>query len=190
VTAAGGNAVETYGLTETCGGVVYEGSPFRGTQIRVVDDRIELRGPTLMTGYRHDPTGTAAAFAEGGWLRTGDAGSIDDGGVLRVFGRIDDLISSGGEKVWPQEVEAALSTHPAVADVAVAGRPDAEWGQRVAAFVVPADPSAPPNLDELRDHASATVARYKAPRELVLLPRLPRTASGKVRRARLTNGRE
>jgi malonyl-CoA/methylmalonyl-CoA synthetase len=78
-----------------------------------------------------------------------------------------------------------LSSHPGVAEVAVAGRPDAEWGRRVVAFVVPAHPDAPPSLDELRDHAARTVARFKAPRELVLVNVLPRTASGKVRRAAL-----
>ncbi len=185
-TDVGATLVETYGLTETCGGVVYDGRPLPGTEVRVADGSgIELRGPTLMRGYRLDPDRTAAAFAEDGWLRPGDAGAIEPDGTLRVFGRVDDLINSGGEKVWPQEVEAALVTHPAVADVAVAGAPDPSWGQRVVAFVVPADPDRPPALEHLRDHASTTVARFKAPHEIVLVDRLPRTASGKVRRAGL-----
>jgi O-succinylbenzoic acid--CoA ligase len=192
--AAGAPVVETYGLTESCGGIVYDGRPLSGTEVRVAADAterggtdggIELRGPTLMRGYRLDRAATANAFTPDGWLRTGDAGRIDERGRLGVDGRIDELITTGGEKVWPGEVESVLSSHPGVAEVAVAGRPDAEWGRRVVAFVVPAHPDAPPSLDELRDHAARTVARFKAPRELVLVNVLPRTAFGKVRRAAL-----
>jgi len=182
---AGGRPIETYGLTETCGGIVYEGRPLAGTEVRIADGGIELRGPSLMRGYQLAPERTAAAFTVDGWLRPGDGGEIDTNGVLRVFGRLDELINSGGEKVWPQEVETALASHPGVADVAVAGAPDAEWGERVVAFVVPADPARPPTLPELRDHASAFIARFKAPRELTLVESLPRTGSGKVRRAEM-----
>jgi o-succinylbenzoate---CoA ligase len=188
--AAGAHPVETYGLTETCGGVVYDGRALPGTRVRIADGGIELRGPTLMRGYRLEPERTSLAFTEDGWFRTADAGCIGDDGSLHVLGRVDELINSGGEKVWPQEVESALATHPAVADVAVAGRADADWGERVVAFVVPREPGTPPTLDELRDHASATIARFKAPRELVLVGGLPRTASGKVRRAALPPARE
>jgi o-succinylbenzoate---CoA ligase len=142
-----------------------------------------------MTGYLRDRASTVNAVTTDGWLRTRDAGEIDDG-RLRVFGRVDDVVNTGGEKVWPHEVEAALATHAAVADVAVAGRTDPEWGQHVVAFVVPRDPTTPPSLDELRDHVGARIARFKAPRELVLLDALPRTASGKVRRAALSAERE
>jgi O-succinylbenzoic acid--CoA ligase len=186
--AAGARAVETYGLTESCGGVVYEGRPFPGTDVRVHPDtgEIQLRGPTLMRGYRGDPRGTAAALAPDGWLHTGDAGAIDADGRLRVEGRHDDLIITGGEKVWPQEVEEALRDHPKVADVAVAGRADPEWGQRVVAYVVPSDAHSPPSLAELRDHVSSTLPRFEAPRELVLLVEgIPRTSSGKIHRAAL-----
>jgi O-succinylbenzoic acid--CoA ligase len=188
--AAGAPVVETYGLTETCGGVVYDGHPLPGTQVRIARGAIQLRGPTLMRGYRLDPAATANAFTADGWLLSGDAGRLDHGDRLHVEGRIDELIDSGGEKVWPEEVEAALATHPGVAEVAVAGRSDPEWGRRVVAFVVPADPDAPPRLDELRDHTAGAIARFKAPRELVLLEALPRTASGKVRRAALAGTAE
>lgn len=182
----GARIVETYGLTESCGGVIYDGRPFDGTLARIgKDEEIQLLGPTLMSGYRHDPEATEQAFTPDGWLRTGDAGLIGADGLLTVNGRLDDLIISGGEKVWPEEVEAALRDHPAVVDVAVAGRADPEWGTRVVAFVVPSDPHAPPTLDALRAHAAGRLPRYKAPRELVLLPELPRTASGKVRRRAL-----
>lgn len=187
---AGAHVIETYGLTETCGGVVYDGRPLPRIEIRIVVGQVELRGPTSMRAYRDDPQRTATTLSPDGWLRTGDAGRLDAEGALHLIGRLDDLITSGGEKVWPQEVEEALSTHPKVADVAVAGRPDAEWGQRVVAFVAPSDPERPPSLGELRDHASATLARFKAPRELVLVTSLPRTASGKVRRAALADVQE
>ena len=183
---AGANVVETYGLTETCGGVVYDGAPLPGTEMRIDHQGgIELRGPTLMRGYRFDPRATGAAFTEDGWLRSGDAGEIDGEGRLHVVGRFDDLINTGGEKVWPDEVEAALRDHPGVRDVAAGGRPDPEWGQRVAVWVVPADPSDPPSLDELRSFVARTLPRHASPRELTLAERLPRTASGKLRRVAL-----
>jgi O-succinylbenzoic acid--CoA ligase len=187
--AAGARIVETYGLTEGCGGVVYDGRPLAGVEVRIdpASGGIELRGPTLMLGYRFDPEGTTRAFTPDGWLRPGDAGTLDASGRLHVFGRLDDLINSGGEMVWPEEVEQALRDHPKVADVAVGGRPDAEWGQRVVAYVVPRDPASPPTITELRDHAARTLPRFKAPKEVVLLVEgLPRTLSGKIRRSALT----
>jgi O-succinylbenzoic acid--CoA ligase len=185
--AAGANAIQTYGLTESCGGVVYDGRPLPGTQIRIGEGGgIQLRGPTMMLGYRGDSEGTTNAFTGDGWLRAGDAGRIDAEGRLHVIGRLDDLINTGGEKVWPQEVEAALQGHPGVADVAIVGHPDPEWGERVVAYVVPADPASPPTLEQLREHLALSLPRYKAPKELILVPDgLPRTASGKVHRAAL-----
>jgi O-succinylbenzoic acid--CoA ligase len=183
---AGAHLVETYGLTESCGGVVYEGVPLPGTQMRIdPDGGIQLRGPTLMKGYRFDPEGTAAAFTDDGWLRPGDAGEIDRDGRLHVVGRIDDLINTGGEKVWPDHVEAALRNHPGVRDVAAGGRLDPEWGQHVAVWVVPTDPADPPSLEDLREIAGRTLPRYAVPRELTLADRLPRTLTGKLRRAAL-----
>jgi o-succinylbenzoate---CoA ligase len=183
---AGANVVETYGLTETCGGVVYEGVPLPGTEMRIdADGGIQLRGPTLMQGYRFDEAGSEAAFTQDGWLRPGDAGEIDRDGRLHVVGRIDDLINTGGERVWPDQVEAALRDHPGVRDVAAGGRLDPEWGQHVAVWVVPADPADPPSLEELRAFAALSLPRYAAPRELTLADRLPRTLSGKLRRAAL-----
>lgn len=183
---AGAHVIETYGLTESCGGVVYDGLPLPGVETRVNEDGgIELRGPTLMLGYRFDPQGSARAFTDDGWLRPGDAGEIDAEGRLHVIGRIDDLINTGGERVWPEEVETVLREHPKVGEVGVGGRLDPEWGQRVVAFVVPADPEDPPTLEELRDLAGARIGRHKAPRELVIVHELPRTFSGKLRRLAL-----
>jgi O-succinylbenzoic acid--CoA ligase len=179
----GARVVTTYGLTESCGGVAYDGIPFEGTDVRIATTgEIELSGPTLMEGYRGDPAATARAFTVDGWLRSGDLGELDAEGRLVVHGRADDAIRTGGETVWPDEVEAVLRSHPGVADVAVVGVPDDEWGQRVAAWIVPADPTEPPSLDELRDRCRERLARFKAPRELILVDSLPRTPSGKLRR--------
>lgn len=192
--ALGATIVETYGLTESCGGVVYDGLALRGTEVRIDGEtgppigeagRVEIRGPTLMRGYRGDPAATGAAFDVRGWLRTADAGSIDADGRLRVAGRLDDAIRTGAETIWPLEVERALSSHEKVADVAVTGRPHAEWGAQVVAFVVPRSIDDPPSLEELREHASERIARHKAPREVVLVHELPRTPSGKIRRGGL-----
>ena len=187
--AAGGlgaRVVSTYGLTETGGGIVYDGIPFEGTHVRIAQDGgLELRGPTLMDGYRHDPAATATALTSDGWLRSGDRGEVESDGRLRALGRADDAIRTGAETVWPDEVEAVLRTHPKVADVAVAGRPDPEWGERVAAFVVAADPGDPPTLEALRDHCRDALARFKAPRQLTLVGSIPRTPGGKLRRSEL-----
>jgi o-succinylbenzoate---CoA ligase len=182
--AAGAHVVETYGMTESCGGVVYDGVPLQGTEARVgPGGEIQLRGPTLMRGYRlHD--GVEPVTPEG-WLRTADAGELDADGRLRVWGRTDDVVITGGEKVWPGTIETALQGHPGVREVAAGGVPDPEWGERVTVWVVPANADDPPTLEELRAFAARTLPRYAAPRGLVLLERLPRTASGKVRRAGL-----
>jgi len=185
----GARVVSTYGLTESCGGVAYDGIPFEETDMRIAGDgAIELRGPTLMEGYRDDPSATARAFTVDGWLRTGDLGSLDAEGRLVVDGRADDAIRTGGETVWPDEVEAVLRSERRVADVAVTGLPDAEWGERVVAWIVPADPADPPTLEELREHCRDGLARFKAPREVRLVDDLPRTASGKLRRSVIRDG--
>jgi O-succinylbenzoic acid--CoA ligase len=177
------NVVRTYGMTETGSGIAYDGVPLDGVEVRVDadDGQVWVRGPMLLRCY---DDGTDPKDG-GGWFATGDVGSIDAEGRLHVEGRMDDVIVTGGEKVWPTSVEEALRTHPAVADVAVAGRPDHEWGQRVVAWVVPADPAAPPTLDALRGRAKERLPPWCAPRELVVVDTLPRTPSGKVRRVEL-----
>ncbi len=180
---AGARIVPTYGMTETCGGVVYAGQPLAGVEVRVARwGELLIRGPTLMRGYRLDEEASVAAFEPGGWLRTGDGGEVDTDGTVRVQGRIADVIVSGGEKIWPAEVERALAGHPDVAAVLVSASPDQEWGQRVVARIVPRRRTAPPTLDTLRDHAASTIARHKLPRELILVDHLDRTALGKIRR--------
>jgi o-succinylbenzoate---CoA ligase len=180
----GGRAgvVATYGLTESCGGVVYDGIPLDGVEVRLgPDGEIQLAGPTLFIGYRLDPEATRNAFTADGWLKTRDAGTRS-GGRLRVLGRLDERIVTGGEKVWPADVESILRADPGVAEVMVVGRPDPEWGERVVAVVVPADPADPPALDRLRRVVADGFASYAAPRELRLVKRLPRRRGGKVRR--------
>jgi O-succinylbenzoic acid--CoA ligase len=175
------NAVVTYGMTETGSGVVYDGIPLDGVEVAVgADGEIRLRGPMLLRAYRD---GTDPRDADG-WLATGDLGTWD-GHRLRVQGRKGDLIISGGENVWPAAVEAVLGAHPAVAEVAVVGRPDPEWGQQVVAVVVPADAAAPPTLDDLRAFVKEQLAPWAAPRRLELVPSLPRTALGKIVRTSL-----
>jgi O-succinylbenzoic acid--CoA ligase len=181
--ARGARLVTTYGLTETCGGFTYDGVPLDGMQVRLdPEGTIEVSGTTVMEDYRLDPAATGAAFTTDGWLRTGDLGELGDDGRLSVQGRADNVIRTGAEKVWPEEVERVLAGHPKVADVAVAGRPDPEWGSRVSAFVVPRVLDDPPSLDELRVLGAEHLARFKLPRELSLVAEIPRTGTGKVRR--------
>ena len=176
------NAVTTYGMTETGSGVVYDGVAIDGVEIRIADDgEIHLRGPMLLRAYRngHDPKDAD------GWLATGDLGRWGDDGRLVVHGRRGELIITGGENVWPEAVEAALAGAPGVGDVAVMGRNDVEWGQRVVAVVVPASTTTSPTLDALRGIVRAQLPAFCAPRELVLVDAIERTALGKIRRDRL-----
>jgi O-succinylbenzoic acid--CoA ligase len=182
-----GNVVTTYGMTETGSGVVYDGRPLDGVELRIGDGRtgtegeVLVRGPMLLRSYRDgvDPR------LVGGWLPTGDGGRFADDGTLVVFGRMAEVIVTGGEKVWPAPVESLLAGHPAVDQVAVWKRPDPDWGERVVAWVVPVDPSSPPELEALRDLAASQLAPWAAPRELVVVASLPRTTSGKIRRSGL-----
>lgn len=176
-----GNVITTWGMTETGSGVVYDGIPLDGVEVRAVEGELHVRGPMLLRAYRDD---TDPKDADG-WLATGDAGSVDADGVVSVMWRMDDVIVTGAEKVWPEPVEAALRLHPLVADAAVVGRPDPEWGARVVAWVVPVDPASPPTLDALRHHVRQSLPVWAAPKELVLVADLPRTALGKVRRSAL-----
>lgn len=184
----------TYGMTETWGGIVHNGHPLDGVDVRLgpaaggpgedAVGEILVRAPMLMRGYRLWPEGTAAAVDADGWYRTGDLGRFDPegGGRLRVVDRLGDVVNTGGVKVSPTEVERVLAGHPAVADVCVAGRPDPDWGERVVAFVVPAEPAAPPPLEDLRAFARRELPAAKLPREVVVVPAIPRTAGGKALR--------
>jgi o-succinylbenzoate---CoA ligase len=146
--------------------------------------RIEIGGPVLFSGYRRQPELTAAALA-GGRFRTADLGYLGADGRLVIRGRADDVINSGGEKVVPGEVEAVLGTSPLVADVVVVGVPDAEWGEQVTAFVVPADPARLPDLDQLKSIVRQALSVHAAPRKMFVMPVFPQLPSGKPDRAAL-----
>ena len=167
--------VTTYGMTETCGGCVYDGVPLDGVRAEVRDDgRIWLSGPVLFSGYRGGPRAPAD-----GWFRTGDLGLLDAEGRLVVRGRADDVINTGGYKVVPGEVAAALQSCPGVREVAVVGQPDPEWGERVVAVVVPADPGDPPAPELLRRHVRERLPRYAIPSRVVMVGAVPMLPSGK-----------
>ncbi|MDO3300168.1 o-succinylbenzoate--CoA ligase [Mycobacteroides abscessus subsp. massiliense] len=174
--------VRTYGMSETCGGCVYDGVALDGVEVRIgPEGRISLGGATVAAGYRNIPE--HKAFAEHGWFHTDDFGELDEG-RLRVVGRLDEAISTGGLTVVPQVVEAALGAHPLVAECAVFGVPDDRFGQRVAAAVVPSAAGAP-TLEDLREHVTAALDGTAAPRELHLLDELPRRGIGKLDRRAL-----
>lgn len=172
------NVIATYGMTETGSGIVYDRTPLDDLEIAIDDDgEIHLRGPMLFRAYRHDPDPL-----DDGWFATGDLGRWGEDGRLLVDGRRGDVIVTGGEKVWPARIEAFLAERADIAEVALVGRPDPDWGHRVVAVVVPTAGAEPPDLDELRAVVGDRFGRWCAPRELVVAPSLPRTNLGKVRR--------
>ncbi len=197
--------VQTYGLTESASQAVTlsaadavaklgsAGRPLPAVQLRIMqDDRqalpgeageIFLQGPTITPGYIDKPEATAQAFQDG-WFATGDIGYLDKDGYLFVLDRRADLIISGGENVYPAEIESILQSHPAVKEVGVCGQSDAQWGQVPIAFVVPQTGSKL-RAEELLAHAAQKLARYKQPRAIYLTEQLPRTSSGKLLRREL-----
>ena len=171
--------VTTYGMSETCGGCVYDCLPLDGVSVTTGDDgRIRISGPVLFSGYRLRPDLSAAAL-DGGWFVTSDLGAVDAAGQLTVRGRADDVINTGGQKVVAGEVASVLEACPGVREAVVIGRPDAEWGERVTAVIVPDNSAQPPTLDLLSRHVRERLPRYAAPRELVLLDAMPMLPSGK-----------
>jgi fatty-acyl-CoA synthase len=140
------------------------------------------RGYQAMLGYFDRPDETAATIDAEGWVHTGDLGTLDANGCLRVTGRLKDMIIRGGENVYPAEIELALFEHPQVADAVVVGIPDDRWGERVAAVVRPADPAAPPAAADLHAFCRASLAPHKTPVEWWLADAFPLTGSGKVRK--------
>ncbi len=180
----GVTVVATYGSSETCGGCVYDGYPLPGVEVGLTDDgRIKLRGPMLFDGYLHDPELTAETLVDG-WFLTSDLGSVEEDGRVRVLGRVDDMVISGGVKVPAPAVADRLMQHPGVVAAEVLGVEDAEWGQVVVAVLAtPGLASMPPiGLDEVRDWVAATCQRTWAPRRIVVLEELPLLANGKVDR--------
>jgi long-chain acyl-CoA synthetase len=166
------------------------GLPRTDVEVRVVDDdgnelpaggigEVVVRGDVVMAGYWNQPEATAEAM-RGGWLHTGDMGSLDDEGYLTLRDRSKDLIISGGMNIYPREVEEALLRHPDVLAVSVVGRPDPEWGEAVVAFVVPAAGDGPPAVEDLDRTCLDAIARYKRPKEYRFVDSLPTNNYGKV----------
>ncbi|MFH8792759.1 acyl-CoA synthetase [Streptomyces sp. NPDC017941] len=203
--ATGRRVVERYGMTETLmntsvradgeprAGTV--GVPLPGVELRLVDEadtelpgddpeavgEIQVRGPNLFTEYLNRPEATAAAFAPGGWFRSGDMAVRDPDGYVRIVGRrATDLIKSGGYKIGTGEIENALLELDGVREAAVTGEPDPDLGERVVAWIAPADPAAPPSLDALAAHVAARLAPHKRPRVVHYVAALPRNDMGKI----------
>jgi acyl-CoA synthetase (AMP-forming)/AMP-acid ligase II len=204
----GTDFLQVYGMTELCGVVTIldavahrdtsrperlssAGQPIAGVELRIVDPatgqdvasgaggELWWRTEQRMAGYLGRPEATAEAITEDGWLRSGDVGRVDDGGFVFIEDRVKDMIITGGENVYSSEVERVLVEHPSVADVAVVGIPDDEWGESVKAFVQPAD-GATVDAAELIAYAREHLAGYKCPRSIEIVEALPRNATGKV----------
>ncbi|MFV0130039.1 acyl-CoA synthetase [Streptomyces sp. HMX112] len=200
----GRRVIERYGMTETLMNTSVRvdgeprpgsvGLPLPGVGLRLVEEdgseitaydgesvgEIQVRGPNLFTAYLNRPDATAAAF-DGDWFRTGDMAVRDADGSVRIVGRkATDLIKSGGYKIGAGEIENALLEHPGVREAAVTGEPDPDLGERVVAWVVPADPHSPPGEEELADHVAAQLAPHKRPRAVRYLEALPRNDMGKI----------
>lgn len=203
--------VQQYGMTETAGTIcvlppedhslegnarmLSAGKPLPGVEIRILDSdggrqpigqsgEIAIRSPTLMTGYWGSPEATAAAIDTDGFFLSGDAGYLDEDGYLHIQDRIKDMIVSGGENVYPAEVEAALREHPDIRDVVVIGVPDEKWGEAVKAVVVSAE-SVRADAAEIIAWARSRLAGYKLPKSIDFVCELPRNASGKILRRAL-----
>ncbi len=172
---AGVPVAPSYGMTEACSQIATNGWPLPGVEVSIAGD-----GEVLVRGANV----ASSALAPDGWLHTGDLGSIETEGRLRITGRKADTIVSGGENVAPAEVEAVLLSHPAVADVGVFARADAEWGEAVIAAVVTRD-GAVLTAEELRSYCAQRLARFKAPKAVEFVRSLPRTPSGKLLRGEL-----
>ncbi len=179
--------VVTYGMTETCGGVVYDGVPLPGTEAELDTwGRIRLRGPTVFSGYLSwADQAEPATLRHDTWFTTADLGRFHDDGRLEVIGRTDDVVITGGVNVAPAAVEAALADHPAVAQVCVIGRPDARWGEAVTAIVQPRDFAEAPSLESLRQFARSRLPPQALPLALIEVVAIPLLPSGKPDRVAL-----
>ena len=178
------NVVTTWGMTETGSGVVYDGYALPGVEVAAVNGELCVRTPTLFRSYRTSPRPlTRGPDGRDDWFPTGDAGSVTDGRV-KVQGRIGFVINTGGEKIWPEDLEAVFATVSGVLDVAVTGVSDAEWGQRVVALVV----GNGTKVDHaLRASANERLGPWAKPKEIRYVAAIPRTSNGKIRRGELEN---
>ncbi len=204
----GERILERYGMTETIMNLTnpYDGErrpgtvgrPFPAQEARIVDietrepvaagevGEIEVRGPHVFAGYWNRPGATEESFDENGWFRTGDLGSVSEDGYFAISGRTKELIISGGYNVYPREVEEVVEGCPGVAEVAVVGLPDPEFGERVVAAVVRDDPSL--GAEDVVGFCREGLASYKKPRDVVFVDALPRNALGKVLKHEVRKG--
>ncbi|MFF8903884.1 acyl-CoA synthetase [Streptomyces olivaceoviridis] len=210
--ATGRRVIERYGMTETLMNTSVRadgearpgtvGVPLPGVELRLVEEdgteitaydgesvgEIQVRGPNLFTEYLNRPDATAAAFTADGWFRTGDMAVRESDGYVRIVGRkATDLIKSGGYKIGAGEIENALLEHPGVREAAVTGEPDADLGERIVAWIVPADAARPPGAEELADHVARRLAPHKRPRVVRYLQALPRNDMGKIMKRALAD---
>ncbi len=199
---------QAWGLTETAPFATYLesakavdklgscGVPMPYTEVKIVDPatgeqvtdptitgEMWVRGPNVSRGYWNNPEATAAAFTPDGWFRTGDIGRCDEDGYFFIVDRLKDMIISGGENVYPAEIENVLSSHPMISDVAVIGVPDEKWGEAVCAVISTLEGAL--TLEQVRDFASASIARYKLPTVVVLRDEVPRNGAGKLDKPRI-----
>jgi long-chain acyl-CoA synthetase len=191
---------EGYGMTEAAPTVTYNhyhrhiigsvGTEVPGIEVQIRDfegSRLPLgkegeicaRGPNIMKGYLDNPEATRQAFWENGWFRTGDVGRFDENGYLYIVDRIKDMIITGGENVYSTEVEEALYTHPGVQECAVVGLPDQEWGERVAAYIIPRAASQI-DLNEMKTYLKSRISAFKVPKDLIIVEDFPRSPAGKI----------
>ena len=186
--------VQGYGLTEAAPNVLclspedavrkigYAGKPYPFVDVRLSEeDELQVRGPNVFAGYWRNAEATADAFTADGWLRTGDVAEVDDEGCYRIKGRLKDMYISGGENVYPAEVEAVLHEHPNVRDAAVVGVPHERWGECGVAFVV-ADGV---GEEQLVDWCAARLARFKVPSAVRFVAEVPRNSLGKIQKQEL-----
>lgn len=193
------NVIQSYGMTETCSQVVAlqaenawakigsSGRPLAGVHLKIQKDEIDLaanlvgeilvKGPSICPGYLNRPELRATKWTDDGYFKTGDLGYLDADGFLFVVSRLSELIISGGENIYPGEVEHCLETMPSVLEVAVIGEPDSKWGSVPVAYLVTSEPVA---LQAVQEFCQPYLAKYKIPREIYVVEKLPRTASGKI----------
>jgi len=201
---------EGYGMTEAAPTVTYNhyhrhvigsvGTEVPGIEIQIRDEsgnRVEqgkpgeicARGPNIMKGYLHNPEATAEAFWEGGWFRSGDIGLFDEDGYLYIVDRLKDMIITGGENVYPKEVEEVLYTVEEVQECAVIGLPDKEWGEKVTAFIIP-QPGRNVDTDRLRGYLKSRLSTFKVPKEYRIVKDLPKNPAGKILKRELKKAAE
>jgi len=192
---------EGYGMTESASAVTYNhyyrhvvgsiGTPVPGVEVQIRDittgERVErgregeicVKGHNIMKGYLSNPKATKEAFWEDGWFRSGDIGLCDNEGYVFIVDRLKDMIITGGENVYPREVEEALYTRPEVEECAVIGLPDREWGERVTAFIIP-KPRKTLNADAIKAYLKACLSPFKVPKEYIIVNELPKSPAGKI----------